>query len=319
MQTKLQWDKNVLEAVFRELYTLENAKKPDFIPKLYGVENSQKDTESVEGIGGEGLMEEWGQSGNQVFYADVDELWQKYYKNKKYSIGRQIDRDFVDDLKLTAIKDRITSMADAEYKTLQYQAVETFNNFNLTSTAVDFRGRTYSAAGPDGKALCATDHPYSPTDTTDTQSNLGTSTLSIDAWDTTSSSMQTWVDDQGNIEPAMPTAILVHPYNARKAFQIAGIPGKDSPTYEPGSADFNLNIYSGEINVIVDPFLKNKFAWFAIDESRMRRYHKWFWRRKPENGSITDFDTEVAKFKTIGRWSHGFHHWSWVFGHNATS
>lgn len=318
MQTKLQWDKNTLEAVFRELYSLENAKKPDFIGKLYGVENSTKDTESVEGIGGEGLFEEWGKSGNQVYYADINELWQKYYRHTKYSLGRQIDRDFVDDLKLTAIKDRITSMADAEYKSLQYQAVESFNNA-FTTSGTDFRGRSYSSIGPDTKSLCAADHPYSPDDSTNTQSNTGTSPLSIDAWDTTATTMQGWVDDQGNIEPAMPTAILVHPYNARKAFQIAGIPGKEAPKYEPGTSDFNLNIYSGEINVIVDPFLKNKYAWFAMDESRMRRFHKWFWRRKVENGSMTDFDTEVAKFKAIGRWSHGFHHWAWVMGHNASS
>lgn len=317
MNGKLQWNQNVLENVFRELYDLENAKKPDFIPKMFGVENSVKDTESLEGIGGEGLMEEWGKSSNQVFYADVDELWQKYFKHVKYSLGRQIDRDFVDDLKLTAIKDRIVSMADAVYKTQQYQGVESFNNFNLTATATDFRGRVYNAAGPDTKALCATDHPYSPTNATDVQSNLGTSALSIDAWDTTAVNMQTWTDDQGNVEGANPNLLICHPYNKRKAFQIAGIPGKGEGL-EPGSADNNINVYEGDIQVVVNPFLRNRYAWFAIDDSRMRRFHKWYWRRKPENGSITDFDTETLKFKTIGRWSKGYINWSWIYGHNAT-
>lgn len=321
MQTKLQWDSDVLEPVFRELYTVEMDKKAkkDFIPMLYGVETSEKDTESFDGAGASGLMEEWGQSSNQVYYQDIEELWQKRYTMKKFSLGRQIDRDLIDDLKLTSIKDKIKDLADGVFKTFQYQAVENFNNAFLTSTATDFRGRTYNAAGPDAKALCATDHPYSPTNSSDTNSNKGTSVLSIDAWDTTSVNMQAWKDDQGNIMGVMPDTLVVHPYNARKAFQIAGLPGKEAPRYEPGSANYDINIYAGEIKVIVNPFLSSQHDWFAIDEARMRRFHKWFWRRRPENGNITDFDTEILKFKVIGRWRAGFHNWSWIYGHDANA
>lgn len=314
MQTKLQWDRDVLEPVFRELYTREMKNRKDFIPMMYDIQGSSKDTESIEMIGGEGLMEDWNQSNNQVFYADVDELWQKYFKHKKFSLGREIDRDFVDDLKLTAIRDRIRSMADAVYKTRQYQAVELFNNGDLTTTAVDYRGRTYNAALPDGKALFATDHPYSPTNAADTQSNKGTSELSIDAWDDTAVAMQEWKDDQGNLLAVIPNTLIVAPYNARRAFQIAGIPGKGEG-YEPDSADHNINMYEGEITVIVNPFLKNRNDWFAADKTRMMNANKWFDRRKPESGSITDFDTEVAKYKVVGRWSFGTIDWTWAFGH----
>lgn len=318
MQNKLAWDQNVLEPVFRELYTREMKGKKDFIPMLYDVQGSQKDTESIEMIGGEGLMEEWGQSSNQVFYDDVDELWQKYFRHKKFSLGREIDRDFVDDLKLTSIRDRIRSMADAVYKTRQYQAAELFNNGALTSTAVDFRGRTYNAKLPDGKALFATDHPYSPTNSTDTQSNKGTDELSIDSWDATAVLMQEWKDDRGNLLAVMPDTLIVAPYNARRAFQIAGIPGKEANIYEPGSANHDINMYQGDITVIVNPFLKNRKYWVAADSSRMKNANKWFDRRKPENGSITDFDTEIAKFKVVGRWSYGTVDWTWGFGHTPS-
>jgi len=314
MQTKLQWNHNVLEPVFRELYTREMKDKKDYIPMMFDVETSTKDTESVEMIGGEGLMEEWGRSNNQVFYDDVDELWQKYFKHRKYSLGREIERDFVDDLKLTAIKDRIRGMADATYKTQQMQGVEWFNNGNLTAGAVDFRGRVYDAKLPDGKALFATDHPYSPTNSADVQSNLGNSPLSIDAWDNTAVKMQEWKDDRGNLMAVKPDTLIVSPYNARAAFQIAGIPGKGQG-YEPGSSDFNVSMYEGNIKVIVNPFFTNSKAWVAADNARMKRAMKWFWRRRPESGSITDFDTEVAKYKVVGRWSYGCIDWSFGFGH----
>jgi hypothetical protein len=319
MQTKLQWDKNVLEPVFRELYSIAMKGKKDYLPMMFSIEGSTKDTESIDGIGGEGLMEEWGKSANQVFYDDVNELWQKYFTHRKFSLGRQIDRDFVDDLKLSEIRNRITSMADAVYKTQQYQGVEDFNNAFVTATAVDFRGRTYNAALPDGKSLCAVDHPYSPDNATEVQSNTGTEPLSIDAWDDTCTKMQEWVDDRGNLMAVMPNTLMVAPYNRRKAYQIAGMPGKEAAKYEPGSADHNLNIFEGDITVIVNPFLKNRFAWFAMDDARLKEFHKWFNRRKPENGSITDFDTEVAKHKVVGRWSYGSTHWSWIFGHNSNN
>src|SRR5690349_6371542 len=109
----LQWDEDVLQSVFRELYAREMKGKKDFIPMLYDVNNSDKAIESIDMVGGEGLMEDWAQSNKQVFYDNVDELWQKYFTHRKFSLGREIDRDFIDDLKLTAIKDRIRSMADA--------------------------------------------------------------------------------------------------------------------------------------------------------------------------------------------------------------
>lgn len=317
MQTKLQWNSNVLENVFRELYSIEMEKKIDYRPKLYSIENSEKAIESLEGIGGEGLIKPWSESSNQVYYDDVNELWQKYFTHVKYSLGRQIERDFIDDLKLTAIKDRIISLADATYKSLQMQGVESFKNAFLTTTATRYNGTVYNAAQPDGVSLCSTAHPYSPDDAT-TQSNKGTSTLSIDAWDTTCTAMQEWVDDRGNLMAVMPDTLLVAPYNRRKAFQIAGIDGKGEG-YEPGNANHNINVYEGQVTVIVNPFLTNRYDWFAIDSSRMRRFHKWFNRRKPENGNMTDFDTETAKYKTIMRHSYGSAHYSWVFGHNATT
>lgn len=317
MQTKLQWDPMVLEAVFRELYSREMKDKKDYIPSMFDVQGSTKDTESIEMIGGEGLLEEWGRSNNQVFYSDVDELWQKYFKHTKYSLGREIERDFVDDLKLTAIRDRIRSMADATYKTRQMQGAQWFNNGNLTTTALDFRGRTYNAALPDTKALFAADHPYSPDNTTDVQSNYGTAELSIDSVDDAAVAMQEWKDDRGTLMAAKGDILFVAPYNRRRAFQIAGIPGKGEG-YEPDSADHNINVYEGDITVVVNPFFTNRKAWVLADKARMMRAQKWFDRRKPENGSITDFDTEVTKFKVVGRWSFGSIDWSWGFGNFPT-
>jgi hypothetical protein len=316
MQTAVQWDPQVMENVFRELYSRNIAPKKDFIPLMFGVENSTKAVESVDMVGAEGLMEEWSLSGNSVKYEDINELWQKYFRHKKYSDGRTIERDFIDDVQLTKVKDRIVSLSDSVYKTQQLQAVEWFVNMNRTTTAVDFRGRTYNAALPDGKAFIAADHPYAP-GSTDTWSNSGILDLSIDAWDSTSVLMQQFVDDKGNPLVVIPDTLIVAPYNARKAFQIAGLPGKEAAKYDPDQANFNINIYQGDITVIVNPFINPTYRknWVAAEGSRMKRAQKWFWRRKVENGTMTDFNTETVQHKAIGRWSYGNIDGTWGFGH----
>ncbi|MEK5469334.1 phage head protein [Paenibacillus sp. FSL R7-0210] len=315
MQTALQWDKNVLEPVFRELYTREMTNKKDYVPSMFDVQKSDKATESVEMIGGEGLMEDWKFSNNQVKYEDVDQLWQKYFTHAKYSLGREIDRDFVDDLKLTAIRDRIRSLADAVYKTQQMQGAQWFNNGTLTTTAVDYRGRTYNAALPDGKALFATDHPYSPTNSADVQSNLITDALSIDSFDKAFVQMQQWKDDKGNLMAAMGDTLYVAPALRRIALQITGLPNGRYDNYEPGNADHNANVYAdGSIKVIVNPFFTNSTQWVLADSTRMKNAMKWFNRRLPETGSITDFDTEIAKYKVVKRCSFGTIDWSFAVG-----
>ncbi|MED5019331.1 Mu-like prophage major head subunit gpT family protein [Paenibacillus chibensis] len=318
MQTALRWDPRVLEPVFKELYSLAMKDKKDYIPLLYNVTDSNKSMESYEGIGGEGLMEEWGKSNNQVFYEDIDELWQKIIKNRKFSQGRIIERDFIDDLKLTEIKRRIASLADAVYKTQQFQAVEFLNNAFAT-TGPNWRGRTDKYVGPDGKALCAADHPYSPTNSTDVQSNLGSDPLTLDSWDKTAVAMQEWVDDKGNTMAVIPDTLIVAPYNARAAFKIAGLPDSELPKYEPGSNNFDANMYMGNINVIVDPFInpKQRKNWFAADSARLKELNIWQNRRKVENGSITDFDSEATKHKAVGRWGYGFLNYSFIYGHKV--
>ncbi|MNM07353.1 Mu-like prophage major head subunit gpT [compost metagenome] len=318
--TALQWDKNVLEPVFSGLYTREMNNKKDYIPSMFDVQKSDKATESIEMIGGEGLMEDWKFSNNQVKYEDVDQLWQKFFTHAKYSLGREIDRDFVDDLKLTQIRDRIRSLADAVYKTQQMQGVQWFNNGDKTTTAVDYRGRTYNAALPDQKALFATDHPYSPTNSVDIQSNKGTAELGIDTFDAAFVAMQQWKDDRGNLMAAMGDTLFVPPSLRRIALQIAGLPDPGSKNnYEPGNADHNLNVYAdGSIKVVVNPFFTNPKQWVLADSTRMMNAMKWFNRRLPENGSITDFDTEVAKYKVVKRCSFGTVDWTWGFGNFPT-
>lgn len=312
MQTALRWDPKVLEKIYKSIYSLQMANKVDYLPMMYNIGRMNKRVESVLGVGGEGLMEEWSESKNQVFYDDVDPLWEKLYRARKFSIGRQIERDFIDDLQIEEIKTRIRSMADAVHKTKQMQGVEFLNN-GFVNQGPNYKGAIEPFVGPDGQPLFSQNHTLSPTSSI-TQSNVTNKELNIDSWNDVRVAMQQWKDDRGNLMQVIPDTLIVPPALEREAYKIAGLPDRNLPAWEPDSPNFNPNIFSGHTKVIVNPFLTNNNAWYAADSTRMKQFNNWMVRREIENGEMTDFDTEVSKFKAIGRWAYGFTNYSFIYG-----
>ena len=56
----------------RTIFNKHLKKKKDYVGELFSVENSTKQAEFNQGTGSLGLMVEWGASGNQVSYEDVN-------------------------------------------------------------------------------------------------------------------------------------------------------------------------------------------------------------------------------------------------------
>jgi hypothetical protein len=202
--------------------------------------------------------------------------------------------------------------------------VEPFKNA-FTTTGTDYNGNTIlgGTAVPDSKALCATDHPWSPTNSVNTNDNKTSLSLDYDSWHEVQVRGQNWTDSKGNKMPVMFDCLMVSPRLMSIAYQLAGMNAKQadnaSALYVPEQANFSLNIYRGTFDVIVNPYLPNAYNWFAINKSRMRRYHQWNEFRKPDFKNETDFDSEVFKYAVIGLWGHGIQDWSWVIGSDATS
>lgn len=273
---------------------LKNLK--DYLPVIFNVEKSNKAQEFNMGIGSLGLMEEWSKSGNQVAYEDIHKGFKATYTHKKYSKGMQIERELVDDDLYSEIKKRTRNLAQTVYYTRQYYAASVLNNaFNA------------SYPGPDGVALCATNHPKSPNDAT-TWSNAGNYDLTADNVEAVRNAMMMWTDDKGNLLAINPDTLIVPPALRKPALVIA-----DSDK-EPDTAENNVNIWRGSLNVIEWPFLTNPKAWFMVDMQRMKNFLNWFDRRIATLESEKVFDTEVAKYKTVARFSFGWDDPSFVFG-----
>ncbi len=281
--------------ILRKVFDKHLKPMKDFLPVLYNVETSTKAQEFTHGVGSMGLMDEWDESGGQVSYETVYRGYKATYTHKKYSKGLRIEKELLDDALYPEVKKRTKALADSKYYTYQYHVFRPFNE-------------CLSMIGPDGVPLASTAHPLGPYNST-TWSNYGTGlTLNAANVETVRNRMKEWTDDKGNMLMINPDTLFV-PKALRKAALVIADTDK-----EPDTAENNVNIWKGAVNVIEGDFLTNSNMWFMIDMNRMKQFLTWFNRRIPVlQQDKENFDTEVAKFKLIGRWSYGFDDPSFVY------
>jgi hypothetical protein len=116
-----------------------------------------------------------------------------------------------------------------------------------------------------------------------------------------------WTDDRGNILGVNPDGILVGNYYDNDCKKIL------ATSKEPFTAENTKNIWEGEFKRIYCPWIKGK-KWFMVDTLLMDNYLNWYNRRIPKIEYVDDFDTEVGKYKVVGRWSYGWDSWEFIFG-----
>lgn len=300
MQIRENWQE-LLEPGLRRIFDKHLGRKRDYLRVIYNVETSNKAFERHMGVGSLGLMRDWDETGRQVAYEDFSKSFIATYIHRKFSLGLTIERELLEDDQYGEIRKRVRLLADSVYYTRQVHAASVFNN-------------AFSAnhLGPDGKPLCAPDHPLAP-GSDKTFSNVTDEPLTADAVERGRIAMKSWTDDKGNLLPVEPDTLIVPPALRKQALVIA-----DSDK-EPDTADNNVNVWKGALRVIEWDFLTNPKAWFLVDSSRMKEFLHWFDRRVPNlERSGENFDTEVGRWKVVGRWSFGWDDPTFIYGSTGT-
>ena len=202
-------------------------------------------------------------------------------------------------------------MASAFNNTIETDAANVFINA-FTDSGTNRMGA--STNGADGVALLSTAHPDSPANTNSTQSNEGTYALTIDNLDTTRQNMRNFKDDKGNLLGVNPNTLLVPPELERTATQLVN----QRAIYEPGSAQYDVNMFSGRFNLIVWDRLTDSNAWFLMDSVLMKQHLIWQWRIRPEFSQSEDFDGITAKYRGYMRYGIGWTDWRFIYGNNPS-
>jgi phage major head subunit gpT-like protein len=297
---------DLLEPGLRERFTAAAFGRPSpALSLLFGIRDSSKLREHYLGAG---AMAPAGRFDGSVAYDDMKSGWKTSITNLELARGFIVQRSWVDDEMYGAINDMAVALGDSFATAHELDAADVFNQA--------FSSTTYrlgdSNLGADGVVLCSASHPLSPINAGSVQSNTSsTLPLTIDNYDIVRQRMAAWTDDRGVKLGVMPDTILVPRSLERTAFQIFN----PRANFEPGSAEFNSNLFSG-LRVIVWDQLTDSNNWFAIDSTKMKRHLIWQARVPLEFAQEGDFDGIQVKYRGYERYGRGFSDWKWVYGCN---
>ena len=282
-----------LRKIFMDEYNLPDSK----MDMLYGVEKSSKANEYDYGIGGVGDLEEFT---GTIPYTDFEGQYKITYTHKEWVQGMKIERKLVDDDQYNVINKRPMSLAISSKRTREKHGASIFNNAFNTGVFV----------GGDSKALCASDHGWEGTVTT--QSNTGTTALTPASLATARLAMRNFMDDTDNLLTAKGDLLLVPPELEQTAFEITKT--QNVPYSPDNTANF---IGAQNYKVVVWDYLTDTNNWFLIDSKYAKMFLKWFDRIPTEFNKDKDFDTYIAKWSVYTRYSYGFSSWTWLYGANV--
>ena len=299
---------DLLKPGLKRIFDIGMARPRPIMEMLFGVESSPRFEEQYQGMGAQGLVPPFD---GTVPYADYDAGYRVDIRNYEFALGTQIERRLVDDDQYGQIKRRAQNMSDSFNITIEQDAVNVFVN-GFTDSGTNRMGA--STNGADGVGLLSAAHPYSPANTGTTQANEGTLALTIDNLDTTRQAMRNFTDDQGQLLGINPDMLLVPPELERTATQLVS----ERAIYEPGSAQYDINMFSGRFRPVVWDRLTDSNAWFLIDSTQMKQHLIWQWRIKPEFAQSEDFDGLTAKFRGYMRYGIGWTDWKWIYGQNPS-
>ena len=299
---------DLLKPGLKRVYDLAMSRPRPIMEMLFGVETSTRYEEQYQGMGAMGLVPTFD---GTVPYTDFDAGYRVDIRNYEFALGMQVERRLVDDDQFNQIKRRASNMADAFNITIETDAAQVFIN-GFTDDGTNRMGA--STNGADAVGLLSAAHPYSPANSGTTQSNEGTLALTIDNLDTPRQNMRNFTDDQGQLLGVNPDMLLVPPELERTATQLVS----ERAIYEPNSAQYDVNMFSGRFRPVVWDRLTDSNAWFLIDSTLMRQHLIWQWRIRPEFAQAEDFDGLTAKFRGYMRYGIGWTDWKWIFGQNPS-
>jgi hypothetical protein len=267
---------------------------PAIYTQFFEVRSSDMAWEKDQGVTGLPLAGVKDQ-GSPIAYVDPYQGYQKEYVHLTYALGAAVTREMWEDEQYGVIKKLPQYLARSMRQTEEFTHHNTLNN---AFTAGDW-------AGPDGVALCASNHPNV---VAGTQANIPdtASDLTMTSLEQAFTDIMDYVDDQQ-------LKIFIRPVKLIVPTALWAVTEKILGTDRAvGSADNDINVVRGDVSNVVSPWLTDPDAWFV--KTNAENCLTSYVRREAEIDRDNDFDTQNLKFITSKRWSYGFTDWKGIYG-----
>lgn len=289
----------LLEPGLRKIFFDTWKERPAQYQKVFNVLNSQKHTEHDLSLTGFGPWEPRTSEHSAVPYDDPMDGFEVNYTHTEFLKGFKVTRAMVDDEQYNQINKLPANLARSGRAKVEIDAADVLN-------------KGFEKIGYDGEPLFSTDHPLKRA------ANKGSNLIEVSNVsspedllneDTVNQAIllaRKTTDDAGLKIVVMPKYIVVPPELEAQATRVI------QSAQRPGT-DFNdVNTVRGKLQIVVMDYLDNPNAFFLLDPNIHQL--NFFWRRKPEFGSTTDFDTLEAKYRGYMRYSVGYSNWRGVIG-----
>jgi len=268
---------------------------PSLLGPVWGVRTSTKASETHQRVGAFGDPQPWQ---GQVHYDAAEPDYQIAWTHTTYTLGFKVTRELIEDNQYQQIFTSAANLGQSFNRKIVKDEAGVFNN-------------AFSTLGYDGKALVASDHPRSKTDSTAVSNTLGTAALTDANLEAAIVKLEELGDDRGEATAAMATHLVVGRQLRTTAFKLTG------SQLEPETANNAINTHTGIIP-IVHPMISGK-KWFVIDAPMAQQALLWYWRIQAQFAAAEDqSSTLVRSFFGRMRYSTGWQDFRWIVGSNAS-
>lgn len=239
----------------------------------------------------------------------MQEGYSKFIENMTWKDSFSLSREIVDDGKLMDLKKQPAGFITGYYRTREKFGAALFGAAISGKPAMQFRGKTFSATGADGKGLFDKAHPSKLGKKA--QSNQFEDAFSDDALGAMECAMQDFRGDNEEVLDVAPDTILIPNDHSLKKQVFAAI-GADK---DPNTANNGFNYQFGRWSVIVWPYLNQFLAaglkpWVLADSKYNQEYGGAVWLDRVNlevRSEIAGNDANV--WKGYSRYTAGFNDW----------
>lgn len=269
-------------------------KRPLEYTQLFDVMSSTRSIEQFSDMSELGLFAEVGE-GEPARYDKVIQGFKKTLSHSRFTLGVKTTADMVEDDQYNIVNRQMKYMADSAKETMEVYGARILNNAFVTTGA---DGRSYTL--PNGKALCATDHPLIKSGGLFANRAAVAQDLDQTSLEQAYTDVETSRNSAGHLIRVRAVRVVVPP---KLRFAAARIVKSEMQSDTANNTRNALqDTEDGRPSVFVYHYLTDPDAWFLTappGETGMI----WFWRRKPYTKGEFDFDTESAKTVTRYRMS----------------
>ena len=264
---------------------------PPLWKRMMILRKSTKAFEKEQGVTGFGPAGQKDQS-DSVPFVDMLQGYQREYVNLTYALGTTITRELMEDEQYNVINNVPRMLAESMRQSEELVSASVFNLGFSTMLAADGVA-FFSASHVNVRGGTQRNIPAVASDLT--QAALEQSYIDI----------MDWTDDSLQRINLMPEKLLVAPTNRFVAEKILGT------KFAVGSADNDINPMAGQLELVVNPYFTDPDAWFVLTSAKAGA--TFYRRRNAEITKDNDFDTEILKTKTTGRFGVGVTDWRYGY------